>query len=171
MVVLVVYAGIRGWLLAGLACAGLLAVNLSTLQVCSEARGYGLIFLCAMVGCTVFAEWLRSRNQAWLKILGISCVLGTYTLPFYIVFGGSLFSVSLSLIALHVRPCLLGYFRLLPLGFWTRRSLAGSILYSPDMMIDIARRHPTSTPSMESCARCSTSFHTICCSPTPFFSF
>jgi hypothetical protein len=97
--VLVVYAGVRGWLLAGLACAGLLVVNLSTLKVVLEARGYGLIFLCAMVGCTVFAEWLRSRNQVWLKILGISCVLGTYTLPFYIVFGGSLL-----LLAFAYRP-------------------------------------------------------------------
>jgi hypothetical protein len=97
--VLVVYAGLRGWLLAGLACAGLLAVNLSTLKVVLEARGYGLIFLCAMVGCTVFAEWLRSLNHVWLKILGISCVLGTYTLPFYIVFGGSLL-----LLAFAYRP-------------------------------------------------------------------
>ena len=97
--VLVVYAGIRGWLLAGLACAGLLAVNLSTLKVVLEARGYGLIFLCAMVECTVFAEWLRSRNQVWLKILGITCVLGTYTLPFFIVFGGSLL-----LLAFAYRP-------------------------------------------------------------------
>jgi hypothetical protein len=97
--VLVVYAGLRGWVLAGLACAGLLAVNLSTLKVVLEARGYGLIFLCAMVGCTVFAEWLRSLNHVWLKILGISCVLGTYTLPFYIVFGGSLL-----LLAFAYRP-------------------------------------------------------------------
>jgi hypothetical protein len=36
--VLVVYAGIRGWLLAGLACAGLLAVNLSTLKVVLEGH-------------------------------------------------------------------------------------------------------------------------------------
>ena len=48
---LVVYANNRGWLLAGLACAGLVAGNFSTLEVILEARGYGFIFLCAMLSC------------------------------------------------------------------------------------------------------------------------
>ena len=90
LALLVVYAKNRGWLLAGLACAGLVAGNFSTLEVILEARGYGFIFLCAMLSCVAFAEWLRTASRLWLKILAVSCVLGTYTLSFYIIFGGIL---------------------------------------------------------------------------------
>ena len=54
------------------------------------ARGYGLIFLFAMLSCVAFAEWLRTRRKVWLNLLAVLCVLGTYTLPFYVVFAGGL---------------------------------------------------------------------------------
>jgi hypothetical protein len=90
----VAYARRRGWFLAGLATAGLVASNFSVLEVVLEARGYGLIFLWAMIGCIAFAEWMRTGDGVWLKIMAVSCVLGTYTLPFYIVFGGVLLLLS-----------------------------------------------------------------------------
>jgi hypothetical protein len=90
LVVLIFYAAMRGWLLAGAVCAGLLAVNVDALKVLLEARGYGLLFLLAMGGCVAFAEWLRTRRRFWLSLLILTCVLGTYTLPYYLVFGGSL---------------------------------------------------------------------------------
>ena len=90
LLLLVVYAKSRGWFLAGLASAGLVAGNFFTLAVILGARGYGFIFLCAMLSCVAFAEWLRIRSRVWLEILAATCVLGTYTLPFYIAFGGIL---------------------------------------------------------------------------------
>jgi len=90
LVLLIAYAWRRGWLLPGLACAGLVAVNFFAMDSVLEARGYGLIFLLAMLGCVAFAEWLRTRGQIWLNVMAVSCVLGTYTLPFYVLFGGSL---------------------------------------------------------------------------------
>ncbi|HEU4678258.1 MAG TPA: hypothetical protein VFS35_01980, partial [Terrimicrobiaceae bacterium] len=90
LLLLVVYAARRGWFVPGLACAGLLAGSLPAMDTLLEARGYGLIFLFAMAGCVAFGEWLREPSKTWLNILAISCVLGAYTLPFYILFGGSL---------------------------------------------------------------------------------
>jgi hypothetical protein len=78
---LVAYSARRGWLLPGLACAGLVAVNFFAMDRVLEARGYGLIFLFAMLSCVGFAEWLRTRGKVWLNVMAVSCVLGTYTLP------------------------------------------------------------------------------------------
>ena len=91
---LVAYAARRGWLLQGLACAGLVAVNFFAMNRVLEARGYGLVFLFAMLSCVAFAEWLRTRRKLWLNLMAASCVLGTYTLPFYVVFAGGLLLVA-----------------------------------------------------------------------------
>ena len=108
---LVAYSARRGWLLPGLACAALVAVNLSAMDRILEARGYGLIFLFAMLGCVAFAEWLRTRERIWLNLMSALCVLGTYTLPFYVVFAGGLL-----LMAFFYRPSretfLAGFFSL-----------------------------------------------------------
>ena len=108
---LIAYAARRGWLLPGLACAGLIAVNFSAMDSVLEARGYGLIFLFAMLTCVAFAEWLRIRRTVWLNIMSVLCVLGTYTLPFYVVFAGGLL-----LLAFLYRPSretfLAGFFSL-----------------------------------------------------------
>jgi hypothetical protein len=87
---LIAYSAKRGWLLPGLAYAGLVAVNFFAMDRVLEARGYGLIFLFAMLSCVAFAEWLRTRRKLWLSLMAVSCVLGTYTLPFYVVFAGGL---------------------------------------------------------------------------------
>jgi hypothetical protein len=80
-----------------------------------EARGYGLIFLFAMLGCVAFAEWLRTRRKVWLNLMAVLCVLGTYTLPFYVVFAGGLL-----LLAFLYRPSretlLAGFFSLAVAG-------------------------------------------------------
>ena len=91
---LIAYAARRGWLLQGLACAGLVAVNFFAIDRVLEARGYGLVFLFAMLSCVAFAEWLRTRRKLWLNLVAVSCVLGTYTLPFYVVFAGGLLLVA-----------------------------------------------------------------------------
>jgi hypothetical protein len=91
---LIAYTARRGWLLPGLASAGLVAVNFFAMDRVLEARGYGLIFLFAMLSCVAFAEWLRTRRKVWLNLMAFSCVLGTYTLPFYVAFAGGLLLVA-----------------------------------------------------------------------------
>lgn len=94
LVLLIAYATRRHWLLPGLASAGLVAGNFFAMDSVLEARGYGFIFLFAMLGSVAFSEWVRTRSPIWLKVMAVSCVLGAYTLPFYLVFGGGLLLVS-----------------------------------------------------------------------------
>lgn len=94
LTLLVAYAARRGWLLAAVACAGFVAVDLYALKVLLEGRGYGLIGFFGTLGCIALAEWLSTRRPAWLTVLAVTCVLGTYTLPYYVVFGGTLLLVA-----------------------------------------------------------------------------
>ena len=94
LALLIAYAAKRHWLLPGLAIAGFVAGNSFAMDSLLEARGYGFIFLFAMLGSVAFSEWVRTRSSIWLKVMAISCVLGAYTLPFYLVFGGGLLLVS-----------------------------------------------------------------------------
>ncbi|CAN5371433.1 hypothetical protein BH09VER1_BH09VER1_05930 [soil metagenome] len=89
-VLLVAYAWRRGWLLIGLIGAGLIVANDDAMLIVLQGRGYGMLCFFSMAGCVAFAEWLRTRHHRWLIVLAISCVAGTYTLPFYVVFGGAL---------------------------------------------------------------------------------
>ena len=94
LALLISYSSTRGWTLPGVACAGLLAVNFGTMNSVLEARGYGLILLLATLASVAFAQWSRTQSRTWLNVMAITCVLGTYTLPFYVVFGGTLLLVS-----------------------------------------------------------------------------
>jgi hypothetical protein len=87
---LIGYAWRRGWLIWGIFAAGLLAVNHFALKTLLEARGYGFIFLCGMVASLAFAEWVRVGRRRWLYLLAIATVLGSYTLPYFVVFGAVL---------------------------------------------------------------------------------
>jgi hypothetical protein len=94
LAVLIGYSATRGWTLPGVACAGLLATNFGTMNSVLEARGYGLIFLFATLASVAFAQWSRTQSRTWLNVMAVTCVLGTYTLPFYILFGGTLLLLS-----------------------------------------------------------------------------
>ena len=94
LALLIGYGTTRGWTLPGVASAGLLATNFGTMNSVLEARGYGLIFLFATLASVAFAQWSRTQSRTWLSVMAVTCVLGTYTLPFYIVFGGSLLLLS-----------------------------------------------------------------------------
>ena len=94
LALLIGYSATRGWTLPGVACAGLLAANFGTMNTVLEARGYGLIFLFATLGSVAFAQWSQTQSRTWLNVMAVTCVLGTYTLPFYVVFGGSLLLLS-----------------------------------------------------------------------------
>ena len=94
LALLIGYSATRGWTLPGVAYAGILAVNFGTMNTVLEARGYGLIFLFATLGSVAFARWSQTPSRTWLNVMVVTCVLGTYTLPFYVVFGGSLLLLS-----------------------------------------------------------------------------
>lgn len=76
--------------LAGAVAFAIPALNSDHLTKALEARGYGLLALMAAIGLISLYEFLRSSKTRALWILGVSVVLGTWTLPFYIIFGGSL---------------------------------------------------------------------------------
>jgi len=84
------YCARRGHAVAGAVFAGLVMVNHDALKVLLEARGYGMIFLFAVAGCVALAEWLRTGRRVWLLGLAVACVAGSYTLPYFVVFGGGL---------------------------------------------------------------------------------
>jgi hypothetical protein len=90
LILLVLYGWRRGWFLPACFFAGLVSLNLFPLRALLEARGYGLIFFFGMLACVAFAEWARTLSKRWLAVLAVCTVLGGYTLPYFVVFGGGL---------------------------------------------------------------------------------
>lgn len=66
--------------------AALIGLNQFALKLNFQARGYGFLLVFALVGGIALLEYLKSGKYLWL--LGWSTVLGVYTVPYYIVFGG-----------------------------------------------------------------------------------
>jgi hypothetical protein len=87
---LVGYAWRRGWLISGAFFAGLIAGNHLAMKTLLEARGYGLIFFFGVMASVAFAEWARTRSLRWLIVMAVAVVAGSYTLPYFLVFGGGL---------------------------------------------------------------------------------
>jgi len=90
LVILLVFFWRRGSPLAGAIAFSLPALNLEYLSKVFEARGYGFVALAALIGLVSLNGFLRTGRSRDLWILGISTALGTWTLPFYVVFGGGL---------------------------------------------------------------------------------
>ena len=110
------------------------AVNFGTMNSVLEARGYGLILLFATLASVAFAQWSQTQSRTWLNVMAITCVLGTYTLPFYVVFGGSSPSCQFSRSPLT---------RALFLAGFLTRSRRSRLLYLPDR-----RRHLRGLPRL-----------------------
>jgi len=90
LVILLVFFWRRGSPLAGAIAFALPALNLEYLLKVFEARGYGFVALAAVIGLVALSNFLRTGRGRGLWILGVSTALGTWTLPFYVVFGGGL---------------------------------------------------------------------------------
>ncbi len=86
--------------LAGAVAFALPALNTMHLTKVFEARGYGFLTLAAVCGLVAFHGFLRDRRSRHLWLLGISTALGTWTLPFYVLFGG-----CLMFLLFLMRPC------------------------------------------------------------------
>ncbi|HEY5811260.1 MAG TPA: hypothetical protein VIT23_01235 [Terrimicrobiaceae bacterium] len=85
----VVWYGVRrDRLLEFALVAALIGLNQFALKLNFQARGYGFLLLFALAGGIALLEYLKSGKYLWL--LGWTTVLGVYTVPYYIVFGGPL---------------------------------------------------------------------------------
>jgi hypothetical protein len=85
--------------LAGAVAFALPAINPEFLIKVLEARGYGFLVLASACALAGFHGFLRTGHVRNLWLLGIPTALGTWTLPFFIVFGG-----GLMLLLYAVRP-------------------------------------------------------------------
>jgi len=90
LTILLVFFWRHGSPLAGAVAVALPALNLEYLSKVFEARGYGFVALAAVIGLVALNGFLRTGRVRDLWIMGISTALGTWTLPFYVVFGGGL---------------------------------------------------------------------------------
>lgn len=60
------------------------------LEISMEARGYGFLAFFALLASIGTFAYLRTNHRFWLTLIGIAVVLGTYTIPSSLFFGGPL---------------------------------------------------------------------------------
>jgi hypothetical protein len=80
----------RRWFLAGSLLFYAFAVNFKWLDLTLQARGYGILGLSALVSCLLLWHFLEDRRIGWLIGLGVTTVLGAWTVPNYVFFAGAL---------------------------------------------------------------------------------
>jgi hypothetical protein len=84
------YHVLRGRLFEGSAQAFLLLTNVRMLDLVLQARGYGFLALAALL-CTLLAwDYFRHKSHVALVAMPIAVFLGTWTVPTFVLFGGSL---------------------------------------------------------------------------------
>ncbi len=75
-------------------CVGLavflIGINTRLLEQLMEARGFSFIALAAVVQLLAMWRWLDRGHTSKLVILAVAAVLGIWTLPYYVLFGGLL---------------------------------------------------------------------------------
>ena len=88
----VAYGGKRGWLLPESPAP---VCSLATSRDGHRPRGLRLRVYSSVrhAWFPAFAEWIAHLRRL-ITVMVVSCVLGTYTLPFYVVFGGGLLLLS-----------------------------------------------------------------------------
>lgn len=89
----------KGRWLAGAFAFQLLAMNERVLDQTLQARGYGLQLLFAGAAAVALHAYLENRRRSALAVLAAFVVLGAFTVPPFLLFGGGIF-----LFLLAVRP-------------------------------------------------------------------
>ncbi len=78
---------------AGAIVYSVVALNSLHLVLALEARAYGMIAFLATLAGISFLHHRTHGDRLSLSVLGITTLLGTYALPYYVVFGGLLILV------------------------------------------------------------------------------
>lgn len=87
----------RGRWLAGAFAFQLVAANERLLDQTLQARGYGLQLLFAGAVCVALRSYLEKESRAALAALATTVVLGTFTVPPFLLFGGGVFVLLFAL--------------------------------------------------------------------------
>ncbi len=84
----------RGEFMAGAFAVFLPSTNPWLLSLLYEGRGYGFIALAALL-CLIAVQrrWESPTQTGGLVLLSVAAVLGTFTLPFFVLFGGVLLAI------------------------------------------------------------------------------
>ncbi len=75
---------------AGALMYGVTALNAYHLALALEARAYGFVALFAVLCAIAYVRYRRQGDRVSLAALGVFTVLGTYSVPYFIIFGGLL---------------------------------------------------------------------------------
>ena len=85
----------RKWFLPGAVLFFLFAANYRWLDLALQARGYGILGLCALVSCVALWRYLEEPQTKWLTALALATLVGTWTIPTYIIWAGPLWLLFL----------------------------------------------------------------------------
>lgn len=77
----------RRWYLAGAGLFALFATSSYWLDLVLQARGYGFLGLAALVSCVAVWRYLDDPRRRFLAVLALATLLGTWTVPSYLLFG------------------------------------------------------------------------------------
>ena len=67
-----------------------IVVNYHLMDIALKARGYGLLIFFAMASSLAVIRYFETGQRRWLALISLFTVLGTWTVPNYIFFGGML---------------------------------------------------------------------------------
>jgi hypothetical protein len=82
----------RRWYLAGAGLFALFATSSYWLDLTLQARGYGILGLAALVSCATVWRYLDDPRRRHLVVLGLATLVGTWTVPSYLMFGAPLWA-------------------------------------------------------------------------------
>ncbi len=88
--------GRRRWFLAGAIFVFLLTINHDLLELCLEARGYGILLFCATAAALWAMRYVQTPARRWLVALSVVVVVGTWTVPTFVFFGGGVWLAMLA---------------------------------------------------------------------------
>lgn len=78
----------RRWFLPGAVLFFLFATNEEWLDITLQARGYGILGLCALVSCVAIWRLLEESRSRWLVALAAVTLVGCWTVPTYVIWAG-----------------------------------------------------------------------------------
>jgi hypothetical protein len=81
--------GRRRWFLAAALFMFVVTINHDLLELSLQARGYGILLFCATAAGLWVMRFVETRRRRWLVALAVIVVVGTWTVPTFVFFGGA----------------------------------------------------------------------------------